>query len=213
MHEHIERHIHEHDIHHRILPIVDIKVLPTRHFQPRHGVPARQDGAYDGTEVEEMPDWAIPKGRVGEYTKWVVAETVSQFQQEHEAARDSREVKLWQANGRRNFSARQFPDELGKYEKTYVREAREDGEDGLSERVPVQETTWVHEPVVSTGAKKAGITEGVRMGTGSERDQYFSNGGAYPVPSNEQEEADGWMTPLGDLQVIPGRWRDGHAVD
>lgn len=39
-HEEITREIHTHDVYHRQLPIIDVQVLPARHFVPSHWVPA-----------------------------------------------------------------------------------------------------------------------------------------------------------------------------
>ncbi|KAF1349093.1 hypothetical protein BDV97DRAFT_355002 [Delphinella strobiligena] len=89
--EQITREIHYHHVYHRILPIIDIEVLPTRHFVP--------DGKGGLTEISEHE---IP-GQTGPYRpKWVIAETVS-----------SGEVEP------RRFTARQFHGTEGDY-KEYI---------------------------------------------------------------------------------------------
>ncbi|KAF2084456.1 hypothetical protein K490DRAFT_68764 [Saccharata proteae CBS 121410] len=67
--ERIFREIHTHDIHHRILPIVDVEVLPARHFLPDPRSP---------TGLTEVPESAVP-GRSAALQNWVVAETVSRL--------------------------------------------------------------------------------------------------------------------------------------
>lgn len=62
----LTREIHHHHVYHRILPIIDVEVLPTRHFVP--------DGKGGLIEISEDE---IP-GRTGPYRQnWVIAETVS----------------------------------------------------------------------------------------------------------------------------------------
>ena len=65
-HEKITREIHNHHVFHRVLPIVDIEVLPSRHFVP-------VEGGYAEIAEEEVP------GRAGPNAQWVIAETVSKL--------------------------------------------------------------------------------------------------------------------------------------
>lgn len=91
--EQLTREIHYHHVYHRILPIIDIEVLPTRHFVP--------DGKGGLTEISEHE---IP-GQTGPYRpKWVIAETVSSGEVVHEP---------------RQFTARQFHGSEGDY-KEYI---------------------------------------------------------------------------------------------
>ncbi|KAK4938013.1 hypothetical protein LTR66_015137, partial [Elasticomyces elasticus] len=62
--EEITREIHTHDVYHRILPIIDIEVLPARHFVPTN------DG-YVEISADEVP------GRTRDKVDWVIAEMVS----------------------------------------------------------------------------------------------------------------------------------------
>ena len=62
--EQITREIHQDHIFHRVLPIVDIQVLPARHFVP-------VTGGYAEIAEEELP------GRTGPNAQWVIAEMVS----------------------------------------------------------------------------------------------------------------------------------------
>ncbi|KAK4544943.1 hypothetical protein LTR36_003848 [Oleoguttula mirabilis] len=64
--EQITREIHNHHIFHRILPIVDIEVLPARHFVP-------VEGGYAEISEDEVP------GRAGVNAQWIIAETMSKL--------------------------------------------------------------------------------------------------------------------------------------
>lgn len=97
--EQIFREIHTHDVFHRILPIVDVEVLPARHF-----VPIEEGG------LTEIPEEDVP-GRTSnsQARNWVVAELVSK--------RTSDETPMEP----RQFSAREFPGTEGD-ERRYVTE-------------------------------------------------------------------------------------------
>lgn len=75
--ESIQRDIHNHDVYHRILPVVDVQVLPTKHY-----VADERSG-----ELQEIDGRHLP-GRLG---SWVVAETVSKLHQDAHAKTGSRE--------------------------------------------------------------------------------------------------------------------------
>lgn len=60
----ITREIHDHDIYHRILPVVDVEVLPPRHFLPVEG------GGLVEISASEVP---------GRGKNWVIAETASKI--------------------------------------------------------------------------------------------------------------------------------------
>jgi len=64
----ITRQVHTHDVYHRIQPIIDIQVLPSRHFllHPTTG------------EKIEVAEDQVP-GRTGQNTDWVIAETVTKM--------------------------------------------------------------------------------------------------------------------------------------
>ena len=117
--EMVTREVHNHDIYHRILPIVDVEVLPARHFKQ------------EGSKLVEMKPEEIP----GRARHWVIAETLSEGADHNSKA------------GRRNFTARKF-----------------EGTDGDAKRyitpggVEKTEQTWVHPPVLETGAKATGQT-------------------------------------------------------
>ena len=60
----ITREIHDHDVYHRILPVIDVEVLPPRHFLPVEG------GGLVEISASEVP---------GRGKNWVIAETASKI--------------------------------------------------------------------------------------------------------------------------------------
>ncbi|KAI4168083.1 MAG: hypothetical protein LQ343_006682 [Gyalolechia ehrenbergii] len=79
----ITKEIHEHDVYHRILPIIDVEVLPPRHFLP-----------VEGGGLVEISGKEVP----GRGNNWVIAETASKIPSDQRAPK-----------GSRPFSARHFP--------------------------------------------------------------------------------------------------------
>ena len=79
----ITREIHTHDVFHRMLPVIDVEVLPPRHFLPVEGGGLVEIGA------DEVP---------GRGNNWVIAETASKIPSDQPAPK-----------GARRFTARQFP--------------------------------------------------------------------------------------------------------
>ncbi|MCJ1472264.1 hypothetical protein MMC13_000911 [Lambiella insularis] len=63
-HEVVTREIHEHTYYHRILPVIDVEVLPPRHFLPVEG------GGLVEVSADEVP---------GRGKNWVIAETASKI--------------------------------------------------------------------------------------------------------------------------------------
>ncbi|KAI5265056.1 WD40 repeat-like protein [Aureobasidium subglaciale] len=94
----VTREIHNHDIYHRILPIIDIEVLPARHFVPTG----------NGDELMEISADEIP-GRTGYNQQWFVAEMLSKLPKDSNFGREPL-----------RFTAREFPGTEGDY-KEYVR--------------------------------------------------------------------------------------------
>ena len=126
--EKITREIHTHDVFHRIQPIIDVEVLPARHFVP----------AADGS-LREIAEETLP-GRVREKVRnWIVAETVSRIPSN---------TAVGSLRGQpRQFTARSFVDREGDFK----RHVTADG-------VEHTETTWVHPPVLEEGARLTGQT-------------------------------------------------------
>lgn len=85
--ESITREIHTHDVFHRMLPVIDVEVLPPRHFLPVEGGGLVEIGA------DEVP---------GRGKNWVIAETASTIPSDQPAP-----------TGRRRFTARDFPGKEG----------------------------------------------------------------------------------------------------
>ena len=83
----ITREIHTHDVYHRIQPIVDVEVLPPRHFLPVEG------GGLVEVSAQEVP---------GRGSNWVIAETASKIPSDQAAP-----------PGRTQFTARNFPGREG----------------------------------------------------------------------------------------------------
>ncbi|KAL9124795.1 MAG: hypothetical protein Q9217_005914 [Psora testacea] len=83
----ITREIHNHDVFHRMLPVVDVEVLPPRHFLPVEGGGLVEVGA------QEVP---------GRGNNWVIAETASKIPSDQAAP-----------VGARRFTARKFPGHEG----------------------------------------------------------------------------------------------------
>ena len=83
----IRREIHTHDVYHRILPVIDVEVLPARHFLPVEG------GGLVEINADEVP---------GRSNNWVLAETVSEIPSDQPAPSIPR-----------MFTAREFSDDEG----------------------------------------------------------------------------------------------------
>lgn len=83
----ITREIHTHDIYHRIQPIVDVEVLPPRHFLPVEG------GGLVEINAQEVP---------GRGSNWVIAETASKIPSDQAAP-----------SGTTQFTAKKKSCELG----------------------------------------------------------------------------------------------------
>jgi len=92
----ITRETHDYHIYHRILPIIDIEVLPARHFVP-------VDEGYVEIAEEELP------GRTRDKVNWAIAEMVSK-----RTPAESREAAI-----ARHFTARKFAGSEGD-DKEYI---------------------------------------------------------------------------------------------
>ncbi|KAK3081462.1 hypothetical protein LTS18_006511 [Coniosporium uncinatum] len=126
--EQITREIHNHHVYHRILPIIDVQVLPARHFVFNT----------DQTGLVEVDESQVPGRTMQDVERtnhniknWVIAELASKG-----LAQEEMDV-----HGPRQFSACKFEGTSGDY-KEYI------SEDGI----PRTETTWVHPPTMETGA-------------------------------------------------------------
>ena len=95
----VTREIHNHDIFHRMLPVIDVEVLPPRHFLPVEGGGLVEIGAH------EVP---------GRSNNWVIAETASKIPSDQAAP-----------TGARRFTARKFPDSEGDSGKYIAQEGHE----------------------------------------------------------------------------------------
>ncbi|KAL8639685.1 MAG: hypothetical protein Q9228_003308 [Teloschistes exilis] len=95
----ITKEIHTHDIYHRILPVIDVEVLPPRHFLP-----------VEGGGLVEISGKEVP----GRGKNWVIAETASKIPSDQPAP-----------NQPRVFSAREFPGTEGDAVRYRTREGHE----------------------------------------------------------------------------------------
>lgn len=127
--ERVEREIHTHDVYHRILPIVDIEVLPPRHF-----VQTPAGGRYE-ISADKVPGGAAQNLNL----QRVIQEAV-----------DRELARLYPPqSGPRRFTALEF-DPRGT-----VGDFREGvGENGCH----FSEQTWVHPPVIDMGGYETGQT-------------------------------------------------------
>lgn len=91
--ERITREIHEHHNFHRILPIVDVEVLPPRHFVPAAG------GGYVEVAAKDLPAKMRDDHNP---SNWAIVETVSKMASDDPAPK-----------GPRKFTARAFPGNEG----------------------------------------------------------------------------------------------------
>lgn len=99
----ITREIHTHEIYHRILPVIDVEVLPPRHFLPVEG----------GGLVEISASEAPGRGR-----NWVIAETASKIPSDQRAPKKTN-----------RFSAREFVGDEGDTTRYMTREGFERSEE------------------------------------------------------------------------------------
>ncbi|KAM3415177.1 hypothetical protein BST61_g10297 [Cercospora zeina] len=133
-HEHITeaitREIHAHDVYHRVLPIIDIEVLPPRHFieSPSDGS-RREISAEDAPGGKEM-HWDLQRA-MQEAVDREVERKCSLLRGEH--------GHWFRADGRRKFTAVDFDPDGTRGDSREV--AAEDGTE-YSQR------TWVHWPVL-----------------------------------------------------------------
>ena len=129
--EHITREIHTHDYFHRILPIIDVEVLPPRHFVP---------SATDPAELVEVAGNSIPGRRDDDdhnMRHWFIARAV----EEHAGGQTG------SGTGPRRFTARTFRDGDGDGHEWI-------GEDGVQRST----TTWIHPPTIEDGGQRSGQT-------------------------------------------------------
>lgn len=104
--EQITREIHEHDVYHRTLPIIDVEVLPARHFLPS------ETGGLVEVNAEDVP---------GRKKNWVIAETVSQIPSNQPAQTKRRQFTAREFTGSEGASRRYItPEGYEKTEQTWV---------------------------------------------------------------------------------------------
>ncbi|MCJ1413466.1 hypothetical protein MMC19_007571 [Ptychographa xylographoides] len=105
-HEEITREIHQHEYYHRILPVIDVEVLPPRHFLPVEG------GGLVEVSADEVP---------GRGKNWVIAETASQIPSAGPLPKESRDFTARQFNGTDGDERRYItPEGFERTEQTWI---------------------------------------------------------------------------------------------
>ncbi|KAL8997426.1 MAG: hypothetical protein Q9169_003289 [Polycauliona sp. 2 TL-2023] len=104
--EEITKEVHNHDVFHRILPVIDVEVLPPRHFLP-----------VEGGGLVEISGKEVP----GRGNNWVVAETASKIPSDQAAPRSLRPFSARRFVGTEGDAMRyQMPEGHEKTEQTWV---------------------------------------------------------------------------------------------
>ncbi|KAF1989328.1 hypothetical protein K402DRAFT_461217 [Aulographum hederae CBS 113979] len=119
----ITREIHNHTYIHRILPIVDVEVLPTKHYT----LDPSDSGKLIEIDPKDIPDRVDPVS--GGSKNWTVLETVSREENGDDV------LKRIRGEGWEEWEKGE-----GKRQENYKEYIGEDG-------VPRTETTWIHLPV------------------------------------------------------------------
>ncbi|KAI9875048.1 MAG: hypothetical protein M1830_008986 [Pleopsidium flavum] len=138
----ITREIHTHDVFHRIQPIIDVEVLPPRHFLPVEG------GGLVEVSADEVP---------GRHNNWVIAETASKIPSDEPAPAKTTRFSARQFRGAEG-DAKQYvtPEGIKQTEETWVHPPElEDGG-----RITGQ--TWpmyfpASEETVASGSRRANL--------------------------------------------------------
>ncbi|MCJ1470375.1 hypothetical protein MMC07_009020 [Pseudocyphellaria aurata] len=102
----ITREIHTHDVYHRILPVIDVEVLPPRHFLP-----------VEGGGLVEISGSEVP----GRGQNWVIAETASKIPSDQRAPKATNRFSARGFAGNEGDSKRYItPEGVEKTEQTWV---------------------------------------------------------------------------------------------
>lgn len=134
----ITRELHQHHVYHRILPIHDVEVLPAKHYvETKAG-------------LQEISEDQLPN-RASKNTQRLVAENFNNTLPEDSSTA-----------GRRQFTARHFPNTEGDY-KEYASPTG-------SART---ERCWVHPPTLEKGGKESGQTRPFHLGSSDSADDGF----------------------------------------
>lgn len=131
-HQQITREIHNYDVYHRVLPILQVEVLPPRHYVP--------DPRIHGGLIEISPKQILG----GEDAHWRMQKVMQ------EALDNNLHLQVGGSgfDGRRPFTARRFSSSEGDLRAF----ADDDG-------VTYTEQTWIHHPTLQDGGMKTGQTE------------------------------------------------------
>ncbi|EME84017.1 uncharacterized protein MYCFIDRAFT_195189 [Pseudocercospora fijiensis CIRAD86] len=137
LHQPITREIHNHDVFHRVLPILQVEVLPPRHYVPHPSLP--------GSLLEISPKQILG----GEEAHWKMQKVMQEALDNNLSLQNSSKERF---TGRRPFTARRFDGSEGDFK------ALRD-EDGFA----YTEQTWVHFPTLQNGGMETGQTEALHF--------------------------------------------------
>ncbi|KAF2842469.1 hypothetical protein M501DRAFT_420531 [Patellaria atrata CBS 101060] len=177
--ESITREIHNHDVYHRILPVVDVEVLPTKHYIRSPENP---------TELIQISESQIPgyDERHPYKQNWVIAETLSKP--------DGARSELYNYGTGRGLLPRMNTFKAD--EKRYV------GEDGVKRT----KTTWIHPPTLEDNSRYKGPLMHVHFDEGIVTSQMVY-GGTSSVDEEVSEKSgtrDEESIPPDEQRRIPG---------
>lgn len=128
--ERITREIHNHDVFHRIQPLVDVEVLPTKHYIP----------APNGNDLIEIPESEIP----GRHTKWAV-----------QCVDDKPVTSVSDPSGTDMQTTAKHPEQVSDREPLVQhRQKSITNDDGI----PMEQTVWRHPPQLESGGRETGQT-------------------------------------------------------
>ncbi|KXT18205.1 hypothetical protein AC579_2919 [Pseudocercospora musae] len=137
VHQQITREIHNYDVFHRVLPVMQVEVLPPRHYVPHPTLP--------GQLMEISPKQIVG----GEEAHWNMQKVMQEALDNNLSLQSSANNEF---TGRRPFTARTFDGSEGDFK------AFQD-EDGYK----YTEQTWVHYPTLQDGGMKTGQTEAFHL--------------------------------------------------
>ena len=143
-----------------MLPVIDVEVLPPRHFLPVEGGGLVEVGAH------EVP---------GRGNNWVIAETASKIPSDQPAPA-----------GSRAFTARTFPGRDGDAQRYTAPEGHEK-----------TEQTWVHPPVLETGARDTGQSWPIVFGEDTPKKGSYGYNSAKPAKKTNKSKkpSAGYQSP------------------
>ncbi|CAD6446329.1 8f3dcd3f-df63-45e3-b9f5-44a59595be55 [Sclerotinia trifoliorum] len=174
----ITREIHQHHYHHRVLPVIDTEILPTKHYVYGN----------DGDTLIKIPESMVPRYTVtGSYSpSWSIVQHPPApaedafdsplFGVEPELPNTSYTIHF-QPNSKGQIQWSHVPGEPVKVmEREYT----------TAEGFPRKETWWRHPPVRATGAYEAGLTTPMYWNHVPAGKQHITTKTPTPLPQKER---------------------------